>query len=869
MLRRHPVITGVGIISAAGCGVREVWESVRTAEAGLGPLTLFPSTRYARHPVGQIRQDVDRLAAGVRGSRSDKLAWIAAQQALTQARFGPRVEGMVPQRVGVVMGGTVGGMLGSEQFLSRLLREGRQRLGPLRFHECASSAELCARQSGAQGPCTTLSTACSAGALAIALAAELIEQDEADVVLAGGSDALCRLTLHGFGSLLLLDPNGCRPFDATRAGISLGEGAAVFVLEAEALARGRGAQPLAGVSGWGASCDAYHATAPQPDGDGALMAMQRALDRAGLPPTAIDYVNAHGTGTLDNDVMEATALRRLFGDRLPPFSSTKRFFGHTLAASGALKAVVCVQALQEQAMPPNPGFETADPRIGLEPVRAYRSQRLSHVLSSSFGFGGSNAALVFSHPDTLTASPPPRELGFALVSPRRPGHYAVVGLGTVSPAGESLEEVGAAFRAGGVLPSGYELSAPWKAAPVRAYTCRTFAADEAIPPSRRRRLNRLQQMAIAAARRSLTTKRAPAERACVAMGTGLGCLDDASAFGENLVAQNEGSPLPLRFTNSVHNALASQIALELSLKGLNSTVAHRETSFEAALWHATQEIELGHADLALVGAADELNRHSVAAGVRWGWWNAETPAIRPFHGSSRGRQRSLPGEGAAVFALTEAEPGVEALATVSAIRFGQWARTPDGHLNAAAEADWIRQTLARDGDPLAEVDLLLTGANGWPWLDQKYQEVAEALSRLAGRLIPCGAYKQCCGEHASASAFGLLTAIGLVRGTIEPAWCVPTTPVLHEPCPLTPALSPSDGERVVDTIVTLCSPALSPSDGERVAKPGEGDSASILAPMRVQASGIPASLEPVRKPRRVVLYTLSPSGGRGLCCVSA
>jgi len=740
-------------------------------------------------------------------------------------------------------------VLGSEQFLSRLLREQRHRLGPLRFHECASSAELCARQIGAQGPCTTLSTACSAGTLAIAAAAELIEQDEADVVLAGASDSLCRLTLHGFGSLLLLDPNGCRPFDAARAGISLGEGAAVLVLEAQAVARARGAKPLAGVSGWGASCDAYHATAPQPDGDGALIAMQRALDRAGLPPPAIDYVNAHGTGTPDNDAMEATALRRLFGDRVPPFSSTKRFFGHTLAASGALKAVVCVQALQEQAIPPNPGFETVDPRIGLEPVRAFRSQRLAHVLSSSFGFGGSNAALVFSHPDTLAASPPsPRELGLALLSPRRPGHYAVVGLGTVSPAGLSLEEVGAAFRTGGILPSGYELSAPWKAAPVRAYTCRTFAADEAIPPSRRRRLNRLQQMTIAAARRSLTTKRAPAERACVAMGTGLGCLDDASAFGENLVAQNEGSPLPLRFTNSVHNALASQIALELDLKGLNSTVAHRETSFEAALWHATQEIELGHADLALVGAADELNRHAVAAGVRWGWWSVETPEIRPFGYALRGRQRPLPGEGATVFALTEPEPGVEALAIVSAIRFGRWVRT-DGSLNATAEADWIQQTLARDGDPLAEVDLLLTGANGWPWLDQKYQEVAEALSRLAGRLIPCGAYKQCCGEHASASAFGLLTAIGLVRGDIPPAWCGAGAAPLQVPCPFTPSLSPSDGERV--------------------AKPGEGDSASIMAPMRVHASEVPASLESLRKPRRVVLYTLSPSGGRGLCCISA
>jgi 3-oxoacyl-(acyl-carrier-protein) synthase len=799
MLRRRPVITGVGILSAAGSSPQEVWASLRAGQVGLGPLTLFGSTRYACHQVGQVRVDLAQLAGPVRGSRSDKLAWIAARQALTQAGFGSRVEGIAPDRVGVVLGGTVGGMLASEQVLARLLREKRHRFGTLRFHECASAAELCARQIGARGPCTTLSTACSAGALAIAAAAELIEQDEADVMLAGASDSLCRLTLHGFGSLLLLDPNGCRPFDATRAGISLGEGAAVLVLEAESVARQRGAPLLAALSGWGASCDAYHATAPQPDGDGALTAMQRALGRAGLAPTAIDYVNAHGTGTPDNDAMEAAGLRRLFGERLPPFSSTKRFFGHTLAASGALKAVVCVQALQEQALPPNPGFEVVDPRIGLEPVRALRPAPLAHVLSSSFGFGGSNAALVFSHPDTLTrSSPPPRGLGFALVSPRRPGHYAVVGLGLVSAAGSSLAELGPTFQAGGAVPTSEG------AGSVRAYACRSFTGDDGMTPARRRRLNRLQQMAIAAARRSMAGRQFLAERACVAMGTGLGCLEDAAAFVENLIVQDEGSPLPLRFTNSVHNALASQIALELGLKGLNSTLTHRETSFEAALWHGTQELELGHADLALVGAADETNRHLLAAGARWGWWDRTTPAIHPFSQALGGRQRALPGEGAAVFALVEAEAGVEALATVSSVHFGPWARTAAGELDAAVEAEWIRQALGREGLAPRDVDVLLTGANGWPWLDRKYDAVARTLSRLADRPIPCGAYKHGCGEHASASAFGLATAIGLVRGEIELAACLPAGSLVSQP-----------------------------------------------------------------KPRRVMLYTLSPGGGRGLCCVSA
>ena len=393
MLRRRPVITGIGIISAAGCGMASVWASVQAGQSGLRPLSQFVSPRHGHPLVGEVREEVAALAGAVRGSRSDKLAWIAAREALAGAgvETGKTAD---PARVGVMLGATVGGMRGTEQFLTALLRENRRRFGPLRFHECAGAADLCARQMGALGPVATLSTACSAGALAILAAAELIEQDEADLMLAGAGDSLARLTLNGFGSLLLLDANGCRPFDARRAGISLGEGAAMLVLEAEETALARGARVLARLSGWGASCDAFHATAPRPDGGGALAAMQRALQRGGLQPGAIDFVSAHGTATPDNDAMEAQALRQLFGERLPPFGSVKRFFGHTLAASGAIKAVLAVQSLREQAVPGTPGFEQVDPKIGLEPVREFRAQRVARILSNSFGFGGINASIV-------------------------------------------------------------------------------------------------------------------------------------------------------------------------------------------------------------------------------------------------------------------------------------------------------------------------------------------------------------------------------------------------------------------------------------------------------------------------------------------
>jgi 3-oxoacyl-[acyl-carrier-protein] synthase II len=840
MSLRSPVITGTGIICAAGGNLREVWEATRAGQTGLGPLILFSSVRYASHLVGQVRQDVGRLCGQLRGSRSDKLAWIAAREAVQSAGLGSSLDPVQPERAGVLLGSTVGGMLGTEQFLIRLLREQRRRFGLLRFHECAGAADLCSRQLGARGPCATVSTACSAGAMAIAAAAELIEAGEADLMLAGGSDSLCRLTLNGFGSLLLLDPGGCRPFDARRAGISLGEGAAMLILEAEETARARGAKILARLTGWGASCDAWHATAPHPEGRGAFAAMQQALQRAAVQASEIGFVSAHGTGTPDNDVMEVKALRRLFGGRLPPVASVKGFFGHTLAASGPIQAVLCVQALQEQSIPPNLGFEQVDPRLGLEPVREFRAHPVSHVLSNSFGFGGNNIALVFSRasaialekpsngavdnssdePDTVVPTTP--SLHHSITPPPQ-APLAVLGVGVISAAGATPAEVFAAFRHGGATLSFFDAPATLPPGRARVYACGEFGADQLIDPGKRRKLNRLQQMALVTARQSLPAAAlasASRERICLALGTGLGSLNDTAAFVENLVLKDERAPRPLFFANSVHNSLASQVAIEMNLAGLNSTPVQREICFEAALWQGASEVAGGRADFALVGAADELNQYALAAGLRWGWWDEQTPDLRPFARlgeqqprsadipAARSTRRPLPGEGCTLFSLARADRALpsQPLAWVSGVRIGRFATTAGGQVDADVEAQWVQATLARAGVSLNQLDLLLTGANGWPPLDGAYADVAAALSRLAGRQIPCGAFKHCCGEHHSASAFGFLAAIGLVRGEILPSLC----------CPLGNNSAPPD-----------------------------------------------------RPCRMVVLYTLSLGGAKGLCCVRA
>lgn len=706
MTARFPVITGLGIVTAAGGGPDEIWSAMRSGNGGLKPLTLFQSPRYGQIPTGEIRQNLLTLGAPSRGSRSDQLGWLAARAAIRSSQINFQNCG---DRAGVVLGSSVGGSFDSERFLTTLLKRGKMRARPARFHECGSTADLIANEFGLFGPSLALATACSSGALAIATAAEMILSGEADVMLAGGADSLSRMTWGGFHSLLLVDAVGCRPFDVNRAGMSLGEGAAVLILESEDFARARGAKILARLTGWGTSCDAHHATAPHPEGAGAVAAMQSALRRAGLEPGAIDYVNAHGTGTRDNDLAEAKALKTIFGNRVPPFSSTKQFFGHALAASGALEAVVCVEALRRQEIPGNPGFTTPDPLIGLEPVTQLRSAPLTHVMSNSFGFGGNNAVLIFSKSEIVPQTRLPES------SP-----VAVTGLGVIGP-GEITER---------------EIEKPLPPGKVLVRSCGALADAALLTSNQRRRLSRLVQMALLAARRSHTPD--PSQRLAVAIGTGLGCLADAGIYLENLIGKDESEPMPARFPSSVHNAAAAQIAIDLKAHALNSAPTLGDISFEGALWQGISQLAAGEADAALAGAVDELNKYPLALGQRWKLWD----------------EKNLPGEGAMVAGLARAENSASSLARVTAVRLGRWRKPFD----AEREAAWI--AAAAD---LQTVEIFLSGAGGWPVLEENYFAVAAALSAQAGRTIGHQTYKQWCGEFPSASAFGFSVAVGLVR----------------------------------------------------------------------------------------------------------
>ena len=374
-------ITGAGVVSAVGCGRGETLDALRHGRSGIGPVR-FLRTEEKAFPVGEVPLSDGEMAARSGASpdlsRTSLMGILALQEALAGA--GLKDLAGVP----LIGGTTVGGMDRTERTFPVY--------SPL--HDCGASTDAIAAHFGGAPFATTLSTACSSAANAVIFGANLIRSGQAEIVAVGGSESLSDFHLHGFGSLMILDTAPCRPFDATRAGLNLGEGAAFLILESEASMKRRGSSSLGVLSGFGNACDAFHQTASSENGEGAFLAMQKALRMAGLKPEDIDYVNAHGTGTPNNDASESAALKRVFGDAMPPVSSTKAFTGHTTSASGSIEAVFCLLALKHGFIPAQLNWTAADPACIVP--SAGGPAHLTHILCNAFGFGGNDSSLLIS-----------------------------------------------------------------------------------------------------------------------------------------------------------------------------------------------------------------------------------------------------------------------------------------------------------------------------------------------------------------------------------------------------------------------------------------------------------------------------------------
>jgi 3-oxoacyl-[acyl-carrier-protein] synthase II len=409
-LEKRIVITGLGTLNSIANNVADFALALQAGVCGIKELDLFDTAEFRTHKGGQIknfnpRDYIHQEWPLKRMSRADMISFAATLEALSDAGLYPLPDSQKVE-MGVAIGGGSGGLLEAESFYMELLKKGspKARFSKLSTIYCASSADRIASGFGLSGPKTTFMTACSAGATALGYARDLIASGQASIMLAGGVEPMCRITYAAFNALQSVDPDVCRPFDKNRAGLSLGEAAAIMVLEPLDAAINRGAKIYGEILGYGVTCDSFHMTSPDEKASGAIRSMQAALHDSGLTINDIDYINAHGTATAVNDVTETRAIKELFGKRAysMPVSSTKSMHAHTLGAAGALEGIVSLLALLHSFVPPTINYRDSDPLCDLDYVTSgSRKANLRNVLSNSFAFGGNNTTVIFGRYDGI------------------------------------------------------------------------------------------------------------------------------------------------------------------------------------------------------------------------------------------------------------------------------------------------------------------------------------------------------------------------------------------------------------------------------------------------------------------------------------
>ena len=556
---KNIVITGEGIISAIGNDKATVLQSLLDGRSGIVEMKHLHSSHHEL-PVGEVQLSNDEMKAMLalpieeQTSRTSLMGMLAVRQALAEAQLPETAP--KNRRVVLISGTTVGGMDITEQYYDSFATSD-EHLDCLKKHDCGSSTEEIAAMFGIS-ECTTISTACSSAANALILGANLLKTGQADLVIAGGSEALTRFHLNGFNSLMILDHEPCRPFDAQRAGLNLGEGAAFVVMETEASARERGAEIHAWLTGYGNACDAFHQTASSDNGEGAYRAMTEALEMAQLKPEDIDYVNAHGTGTPNNDLSESAALKRVFAEKMPLISSTKAFTGHTTSASGSIETVICLLAMQHHFVPANLRWEHQIPD-GITPTTGVKDVTLKHVVCNAFGFGGNDSSLILS---------------------------AIPVAGEESAAAISDDDIRVAAKV--------EITSEEALSEIRNY----------VKPLEARRMGKIMKSSLLSSLKAM--EQAGIEKPdAIITATALGCLENSELLLNQLQEEGEVMLKPTYFMQSTHNTIGSGIAIFTKCHGYNVTYTHGKDSLEWALRDARMLLKSGKAKSVLVGLHDE------------------------------------------------------------------------------------------------------------------------------------------------------------------------------------------------------------------------------------------------------------------------
>lgn len=583
------VITGAGVVSAIGVGKEATLSALKTLHTGIGEVKYLQTTHHEL-PVGEVKLSNDEMQQMVSVdadnhenlSRTVLMARLALQEALSEAglvdqatgKLYPEVNGQIP----LISGTCVAGMDLGENIITSTDHEAMMQEMLNAATDCGTNTEKIARGFGDFALLDTMSTACSSAANAIALGANMLKTGRFQRAIVGGTESLSRFHMNGFNTLMILDHVQCRPLDASRAGLNLGEGAAYLVIETLSSAKARNVQPIAILSGYGNACDAFHQTASSEDGEGAYRAMKQAIEMSGLAPSDIDYVNAHGTGTPNNDPSELTAMHRIFDQAeakvLPAYSSTKGFTGHTTAASGSIEAVFCLLALQHQFLPVSLGCMTpieGEP-APVGPDDMFSKEKISHILCNAFGFGGNDSSMIFSHISTLSSL---EKDDVSVQTGKRIYVIAENKLaeGDADPDFKKYMTVGEARRLGPMLK-------------------RTLAIS--------------LQTLLDAGQENADGNFSPYIPDAIITGTAWGNTDSSETFLRDMLTGGEQLLKPTPFMQSTHNTIGSLIAINTKNHGYNNTHSQGQHSLDMALLDAVMLMQLGQIKSALVGLHDTI-----------------------------------------------------------------------------------------------------------------------------------------------------------------------------------------------------------------------------------------------------------------------
>jgi len=716
------VVTGTGIITSLGVGKEETLRKLLNEESSIHPIRHI-ATKHQHLPSGEVAFDDEALKqmlhydTDAKITRTSLLGRVALQEALEEAQLS-NSEGA---RIAFISGNTVGGMEKSEQFYNDFLTN-NDKNEYIALHDCGACTDIMADQFGGKfNLITTISTACSSAANAIILGANLIKEGRADIAVVGGTECLSKFHINGFNTLMILDQEPCRPFDANRHGLNLGEGAAYLVIESEASAQRRQATPICELSGYGNTCDAFHQTATSPDGEGAYLAMSKALANSGLKPSDIDYINAHGTGTGNNDECEGIAMMRVFGDQMPPVSSTKSYTGHTTSAAGGVESVISILALTHNFIPANLRYEDCIEGHTFKPEAHTREQvPIKHVLTNSFGFGGNDSSCIFSAMDT---NAPQTDTTI--------GNKCYI----QSAAHVSIQE-----------PIGDN----WFEHPIVPTTPYNESIEpdfkEYLAPMVARRMCKLLKRAVVTAVNALGEHKLPD---AIITGTGLGCIDNTEKFLRSMIDNDEEFLQPTYFMQSTHNTISSQIALHLKCHGYNCTYSHRGTSFDSSLLDAFVQMQLGDIHSALVGGHDEMTPAYFEMLGKIGYWKSEDVSEANLRSAnSRG---SLSGSSSVNMLLSDQKEAQ----TLCAIEGMEMLYEPTSEEMSTA----IERLLNKAGITMDDLSAVVSSLSG----DQQNDAICHAFLDQHCTGKPVIWYKHLFGESFCSSAFGIYVGATILQ----------------------------------------------------------------------------------------------------------